>query len=696
MTGKIRIGLALAGLILALFTIGWAAEPDPAPHTAPAPGFEVYSLGEVVVSAPAFPAKDIAIRQEVTAEDIRATHSHTVAQALSHAPGVNVTTGAKNQATVSMHGFDQSRVLVLIDGVPYYETKFGILDLNSIGTENIAKIEIVKGAASVLYGANAMGGVINIVTKKPAERPYASATFEYSEDATYRASFSHGLKKGIFNYWLGYSFEKSDGWDLSDDYKPKPGTLTDRHTGSPVVSNPVFENGGTRDNSDYEGHNFFAKVGIEPDQDSAYYLNFHYLKKEKGVPSNTVSNMVFSRPVFSRFYAARIPDYDQWGLDFDARQGLTDKLTAKAKLFYHHHKDSLYSYEDPSFETILSKSHYKDYMAGGSLMLDYRPVSWDAIRLAVHYRGDSHQEVADEYLPYEKYFSYTGSVGLENEFTWVRNLSVIMGVSYDWFEVTDAKKNVTAGNGDFIRQEEIYEPSDNSVNPMIGFSYTFPDSTRLFASVARKSRFPTLNNLYNLVANGDPRLEPEKSINYTLGVSRVFGSMVKTDFSVFCHDIEDKISSVGIGADKRMVNIGEVRMLVYEIGLEVYPLDKLILRADYTYNHAEDRSEDRFSDKVTDVPKHLVNLSAQYTLPKVGTRIDVNGSYVGAVYTDVNPGTEHELESYYLCNAKLTQGFGKYFEAYVAAKNLFDEDYEWGDGYPAPGRSFWAGLTARY
>lgn len=659
-------------------------------------GFQAYNLGDVVVSAENTKVKDITITNEITAEDIKATNSHTVAEALSHAPGVLVTTGAKNQATVSIHGFDQSRILVLIDGVPYYETKFGILDLNSLGTDNIAKIEIIKGASSVLYGANTMGGVINIITKKPTDKPFSSASFEYSGNNTFRASASHGMKEGIFNYWLNYTHEKSDGWDLSGKYKPKVGTLTDRHTTPTTTRRLTFEDGGTRNNSDYRGNNFWAKFGIEPKKDSAYYINFHYLTKEKGVPSNTVSNNVFARPVFSQFYADRIPDYNQWGIDLDSRQRLTEKLVAKAKLFYHDHQDSLYSYADPSFNTVLAQSHYKDYVAGGSLTMDYQAVSWDTVRLAFNYKGDSHKEVADEYLPYEKYFSYTGSVGLENEFTWVKNLSVILGISYDWFEVTEAMKNVTATNGNYIRQDDIFKPKDNMVNGMIGATYNLPDNTKIYASLARKSRFPTLNNLYNVVAAGDPHLSSEKSNNYTVGVSRAFGSFLRGDLSVFRYDITDKISSTGTGASKRMVNIGEVGMLGYEIGVELYPADKLIVRADYTRNQAEDKSSNRVSNKVTDVPEDVFHMSIQYTLPVIGTRIDLNGSYNESVYSNVTPGSENKLGSYLLCNAKLTQGFAKYFEAYIAANNLFDYDYEWGDGYPAKGRSIWTGVSVKF
>ncbi len=660
--------------------------------------YEAYDLGEVVVNA-AKPAPEVTTTTTITADDIKATGSHTVADVLSHAPGLRITTGAKNHASVTINGFDQSRALVLIDGVPYYETKFGFLDLNMINTENIAKIEIIKGASSVLYGANAIAGVINIITKKGTEKPYTSASAEMSENNTYRFSAVNGMKAGLLSYWLSYTFEKSNGWYLSDDYKPKTGTLTDRRyaVGNPNrVTTHVFEDGGVRDNSDYRTHKLWGKFGLDRNPDSQYFVTFHYLTDEEGSPSNVNSNNVFSRPVFSQFYADRLPEYDNWGIDLDARQRLTEKLIAKAKFFYHSHNDSLYSYEDPTFSNVLAMSHYRDYLMGGSVSLEYQPVAWNAIRMAVHYQGDSHEEIADEYLPYDHYFSYTGSVGIEDEFTLIKNLSITAGLSYDWFEVTRAEKATTNGAGDMTSYGGVYAPNDGIVDGMIGANYTFADTTKVYASFARKSRFPTLNNLYNVVAAGDPHLSPEKSRNYTVGASRSFGSCFKGEVSLFWYDITDRITSIGSGANKRMVNIGETRVRGAEIGVEAYLINDLTLRADYTRLEAEDRSANAVSKNVTGVPEDIFHVSAQYTVPVIRTVVDASASYMASVYNNVTPGSEEKIGDYVLCDFKITQPFAKHYEVYVQAKNLFDKNYESEYGYPAPGRSFWTGVSVKF
>jgi len=116
------------------------------------------------VTAEADQVDQTSLTVAVTAEQIQPRNAKNVAEVLSAVPGLRVSTGRKNEPTVYVHGFDQTRVQVLIDGVPYYESNYGKLDLAQIPTDNIARIEITKGVASVLSGANALGGTINIIS----------------------------------------------------------------------------------------------------------------------------------------------------------------------------------------------------------------------------------------------------------------------------------------------------------------------------------------------------------------------------------------------------------------------------------------------------------------------------------------------------------------------------------------------------
>ena len=691
--GFFLIGLCFISLIF--FGAVWAEE------IAKSEGqkdYQVFDLGEIFVTSEKPPAvQEMVIINEVTAEEIKATNSRTVAEALAYVPGIQVSTGRKNFTTIQIHGMDQNRFLVLIDGVPYYETKYGGLDLNQIPTDNVAKIEVTKGAASVLYGPNALIGVVNIITKKPTEKPSAEAILEVGPHDTNRVSISHGMKVGIFNYWLNYGHRESDGWRMSDDFNPYHIVGTIR----PPTRTAILEDGGYRNNSDYKTDSFWAKVGIDPSPGSEYYLNFHYISKEKGDPPSLYGGRTFtSRPAFSNVFD-RITKYDDWGFDLSGQQKVFDQLTFKGKLFYHNHVDDYTSYSDQYYINEISVSRYKDYLLGGSLLADVRPLEWDIIRLSFNYRGDSHKQRDDEYLPFEETFSYTGFVGLENEFNLIKNLSIVVGTSYDWFEVTKAEKANASLSYALV---DVQKPdSSHEFNPMIGATYNLFNTTKFFGSVARKVRFPTLDQLY-ASRGGNLDLKPERAINYTLGVSQIFSNFAKAELAGFYHDIRDFISRDSNPIENPLAlnrNWAKIEMLGFEVNGEFYPMKDLILRAGYMYNRARDRSPDRVTNYVVKVPAHKINAGVSYTIPYIHTRLNLEGVYLGKIFNQLpNPKYPNQetqrIKDYYIANARISKSFLKYFEAYLAVHNIFDENYEQGYGFPGPGRNFYLGVSAKY
>lgn len=656
---------------------------------------QVYTLGEIVVSEENPAVEDITQVTVITAEDVKATNSHTVADALRYAPGLSVTMGRKAENNVSIHGFEQDKILVLIDGIPYYETYYGKLDLSQIPADIISKIVVTKGAASVLYGANAEAGVINIVTKKAGEKLSASVNMEFGEKNAHRGSAFLSEKRGIFNYSLNIVREESDGWRVSGDFDPVVGTYGKK---AGTVSE-VLEDGGFRNNSDSKSTNFWARFGVEPNPDSEYYISLRVADGEKGFPLNIYENPTHftSRPAFS--YLAR-SEYQDTGVDLSGRQTINDQLTLKAKVFYHEHEDDYISYTDTTYNAKMAVSTFDDYCVGVSLFSDYKPVDWDTLRCSFHYKQDSHKSRDDEYLPFQEAKANTGSVGFENEFRAGTNLSVVAGVSYDWFDVVKAQTNNTdKATGDLTSQEDLAEPGvKDSLNPMVGIVYNLKDATKLFASVAHKTRFPTLNELYSS-NSGNPELNEEKSINYTVGVSRPFFDMLNMELALFHHDVSDRISRPNRDSD--YMNYDEIAMSGFEIVSEAYLTKDFTLKAAYTYNYARDKSDNRVTDNVTGVPESKIDLGVQYIVPSIKTRLNVTSMYMAKTYSQLptaSSTTDPELEAdnYWLFNARITQPVTEHLEVYASANNLFDDDYEQEWGWPGHGREVWVGLTAKF
>lgn len=660
------------------------------------PEFEPYALAQVTVTANAPQATQTSVETSVTAEQIEAAGAKTVAEALRIAPGVRMSIGRKNEPDISIHGFNQGRLLVLIDGVPYYETNYGKLDLNQIPTDNIARIDVIKTAASVLYGANALGGAINIVTRTAGDKPYAAVRLETGEEATSRASATYGARKGSWNFWFNAGKEKSDGYKLSRNFTPIVGMIQQKNPTRNIPA--VLEDGDVRDNSDYDRTDLWAKVGYKPSDRSELFVNVHYLDQEKGMPvAMDVAQVMLAKPAFSHF--ARAPKYRDYGIDLDGRQRVGAGWTLTEKVFYHDHLDDYASYSDQALTNEISVSEYKDFIAGFSLAAEKKLGDW-SLRGAAHYREDSHSERDDAYLPFAKSVSRTGTVGVEAEWRATDKLTVVAGLGEDWFGVRDAWQNVTDRNtGAFIRQDPRATPSTNAFGGTLTAQYSLGEGQRLFVAAAKKSRFPTLQQLYSS-KGGNTDLDPEKSFNLSFGYGRTFAENGRFEASLFRYAVKDMISRDGSNVLNTYQNYGEAHMTGFETLIEGDVAAPLHLAFTYTYNHAIDVDDNRVTDDVINVPAHSATLDLAWRLPWRRAHLDVGGLYMGEVFTALP--TPHyptdpakKIGGYMLWNARVGVDLGRGAEVYVEARNLFDRDYLYDYMYPAAGRMFFGGLVVK-
>ena len=651
---------------------------------------DAFDLGEIVVTGKSMGIDDVAITTKMTAEEIEATNSNTVAQALRFAPGIMVTRGNKNEPEISVHGFSSEKTLFLIDGIPYYETNYGKLSLDQIPVEVVSRIEVTKNAPSVLYGPNAEIAVINVITKKGTQEPSFGFNGEIGEDETYRAALSHGNQVGPVNYWISYVHEQSDGWRLSDDFEPTR-----------------FEDGGLRENSDYNKNKLWARIGLTPSMDSEYFLSFHYLDSELGHLLNTNRARYFPRdgdePAFSHF--SRFGDYDDWGVDLSGKQSISDMLTFRGKLFYHNHEDVYLSYDGADYLEIAAQSTYKDDLIGTSLFSDFILADLHEGHVSFHLRRDNHDYRDDVYLPYNESASYTGSVGTEHAYHMVNGFTVYAGISYDWFDVNDAEEYQFDADTQLLSgQADLETPFESEVNPMVGFTWDLePSDMTVYGSVARKSRFPTLSQLYS-TTSGNTDLTSEKAINYTLGATKRLGSSVSVDFSGFYHDIGDWISRdyyTDEDDNDIYMNVEEISMIGFETAVTTVLSDYFKLNANYTYILAENESDISPTDKVSGVPKHKIGAGFNALVPVLRVSFDMQGIYVDEAYDDLPTPLDDDVEitksdDYFIVNSRISKNILDYYSVYAEVDNIFDKDYEEEVGFPAPGRNFRAGLKMTF
>jgi vitamin B12 transporter len=194
----------------------------------------------------------------ITEEEIINSGSTTIAEVLQHEVGMQVVNNGSlgSVASLSIRGSEAAQVLVLIDGIRMNSAQNGQFDLSQlpIALEQIERIEILRGPASNVYGANALGGVVQIITKKPTDQPLTSLSWKESRWNTRQLSLTTAQKINAFSFRLGVSDDSSDGY---------------------------------RDNSALDQNRYDASIGIDLPRDFNLEVSASYLDKEAGVPGAT-------------------------------------------------------------------------------------------------------------------------------------------------------------------------------------------------------------------------------------------------------------------------------------------------------------------------------------------------------------------------------------------------------------------------
>ncbi len=177
----------------------------------------VYQLKEIVVEATRIqvPYKHLPLSIDiVTHDEIDHSTANSATDAVSFLPGVFVQrTGDFGRADVAIRGLGNmgKRLSVLIDGHPVKMGLFGCTITHALPLNNVERIEVIRAPTSVLYGSDALGGVINIVTSEPPENPTATGEISYGSYTTLKYRLSHGTTIGDLGYLISFDRRTSDG-----------------------------------------------------------------------------------------------------------------------------------------------------------------------------------------------------------------------------------------------------------------------------------------------------------------------------------------------------------------------------------------------------------------------------------------------------------------------------------------------------
>lgn len=650
--GRIMIGI-LTSFILLLAPMAGAESPG------------VFNLGEVVVTEKADTIAGVATVETVTTEKIDLENARNINAALETLPGVYTNVGRKNESNINIRGFNERYVPVFYDGIPLYLPYDGYVDTGNLPSSNVSKVTLSKGISSVLYGANGMGGVINIVSKKPQKRFEGDIAAEFIEDSSFYTHANVGTRQDKFYLMVNASLTDSDGYLLSDDYD-----ATDT------------EDGDRRENSDISDVSMAAKIGFIPAKGHEYAIGFQRVDREKGLPPNAVDD----RPRYWRF-----TDWEKQTYYLIGDTRISDTISLKTRIYRDEYYNVLDSYDNDTYASQTRRyafhSTYDDYSTGGSLLLRTEFIPRNTLSFSFHYKEDVHEAQGDYGDVWERYEQKTFSYAVEDDFKINDRLALVAGVGFD----VNAPEYA---NGGEIRDDET------AVSPQIGMISSLNDDCKLHFSVGAKTRFATMFELYSEqfgrnIAN--PDLEEEKAVNWEAGVDYQLGGDSDVGVTLFYSDVDDLIVEREVAPrTDQYQNIGEARFMGAELSFHTAAIKNHDITLHYTYLEAENRSEGRTSDHLEDQSKHKLYISDEILITdwlSLYGKVSYNSK---RYYEDFDSDGWETLDGYWIADLKAMFHVIDAVTLEAGVKNLFDEDYEQSPGYPREGRVFFAGVRARF
>jgi iron complex outermembrane receptor protein len=609
------------------------SDPDDSINAPPTPSVHLTEEVEVVARAPR-PGASSSVSL-IEGETIEKVSHHNLANVFAYAAGSSVSMGTKNEWSLQIRGLNAGKIALLYDGIPIYEPYFGSFNLNSVTAEEVDSIRILRGTPSVLYGPNVLGGVVNVMTKRPdANAGSANASYGSFEDlglggtGTARRG-SVGAMGSVSHHSIGDFEWKNDAGEVVP-----------------------------RQNSDYQTTNLTGKLYYYPGKSSEIMAEVGYLTSEYGIPAATEHY----RPRHWRF-----SDWSRLLFNVGATVPLSSRGYLKARGYYVSHDNVLDAYRTAALDQRQWRSTHDNHSYGafalGSLLLNER----NEVKLSLNGKSDQVRTQSDVGEEWERFSQQTLSFGAEHHLSLGKRWTVVGGASIDYLDKEEGN-NKTA------------------VNPILGVRFDVNDKLELTSSLSRKSRFPTMKDLYGSQA-GNPDLREERGTNFEAGF--VYTDRVRLTGAVFHKRIRDLIQSIRNADGWRMpVNVGRAQITGFELGVKVGS-EKLKLSADYAYLDSKDMD--------TDQPLPLVPESQISVILDVLPRPDWTLSFWGTgglgsqTYFNDEPLV---VPDYFVLNGSVTKTFGR-LELSARVENLLDASYVTEPEFPMPSRSFRAVLRFR-
>ncbi|KAA0971691.1 TonB-dependent receptor [Aureimonas fodinaquatilis] len=579
----------------------------------------------------------------ITGEDLERRQIRLVSDALRQVPGVTVGRSGSvgSQTQVRIRGAEDNQTLVLIDGVEVNDPASGnAFDFAHLLTQDVERIEVLRGPQSALYGSDAIGGVVNIITRRGEGVPGMSIQVEGGTRGTAAGSVSASGADDRADFFISLGGYRTDGFSSAAQWR------------------------GNAERDGYRNTTAFAKLGVNPTD--ALRLDL----------------------------VGRLVDYRLESDDFIGGAGAVDADTgtrgqqmfgrAQAKLDllegrWQHIAGISRTHSDMDYQTArITDSTY----AGEKTRLDYQtnltlnsaelvPATHILTFVAEH--EDDSATVGSEYFDFDRSIGQTGLVGQYQ-----------LGLWDDLFITGSIRHDMNDLFGDYTTWR-------------LTSAYNIETSgTKLRGSYGTGIKNPSLFELYGYTDTyrGNPLLEPEKAKGWDVGVDQwLLRDVVMIEATYF----DQRISNLIQGSGETSVNLaGTSPVHGIELGVSLTPMENLAIRAAYTWLKGEDADGIQLVRR----PADSASLDIGYSFFDDRAQLDLGVIYTGGrtdiAFDEFYDQSTVELESYILVNIAGSWQLNETASLFGRVENVFDAHYEDVYTYGGTGRTAVAGLKLTF
>lgn len=548
--------------------------------------------------------------------------------------------------TVSLRGSSSEQVLVLMDGQRLNNPQNGQVDFSTISVEGIERIEVVRGGNSAIYGADAVGGVINIITKKGVGKTGIEANVSGAigsfQTRTGEGSFQYNLPRSLVNVSYRYLTSKGD-FEYTDEGK----TLT-------------------KQNNDVMAHEVFARQRMEfgnPHNPSNLNTTYIYHYSERGSPGTSelpyysARTSALTHQLTGTLSMPLARKVDHLKIQANAQFGRSTYDNTELLVPTHSRNDTRTAGGEAQINTVLSTLLSLTYGAGGR----YEEMEGNSFQI------QPSRTTTYAFLQSESSF--------HPALPQVASISLIPAVRLDRF--SDFGVHISPKVGSVLNMDEYW--LNTSLKGNVGLSF----------------RAPTFNDMYwpaDAYTEGNPDLQPEHGWDYDVGVR--FRLPTLNHISVDLTWFENRMSDLIVwqsdpNAIWRPHNLAKTRLKGTETSLSLEPIrNHLSLNVNYTFLLSENKSGDSNDGNVLPYrPKNVFNLGATCSWQKLD--VSYQFTYTGLRY--VNAANAGYLNAYTTSSVTAAwtptiNGVKSNFTFQV--NNLLDERYEVIQYQPMPGREY--------